>query len=154
MSICIQNSHPVLLIFGSPHHSSCGKRATACQKRPALRILGPDVGAASCVCVCVCVRVHLCVWRRLYPHLHVWLNVHVCEQLKEEYVHVCKFMTDTVYVKHIEVCEWVHNYFSLSIFVFEWICPCVSVSMDGSKSLSMFIWVNVYFVDVCELVCV
>ena len=51
---CIHHSQPVLLIFGSPHHSSCGKRATVCQKRPALRILGPDVGAASCVCVCVC----------------------------------------------------------------------------------------------------
>ena len=63
MSICIQNSHPVLLIFGSPHHSSCGKRATACQKRPALRILGPDVGAASsvCVCVCVCACAPMCV---------------------------------------------------------------------------------------------
>ena len=54
---CIHHSQPVLLIFGSPHHSSCGKRATVCQKRPALRILGPDVGAASCVCVCVCTYV-------------------------------------------------------------------------------------------------
>ena len=30
-----------------------------------------------------------------------------------------KLMTDMVYVKHIEVCEWMRNYFSSCIFVFE-----------------------------------
>ena len=88
---CIHHSQPVLLIFGSPHHSSCGKRATVCQKRPALRILGPDVGAASCVCVCVCTYVcegiwtHICMcdWmcmfvnnlrRNMFMYVNLWLT--------------------------------------------------------------------------------
>ena len=39
---CVNESQ-AMLIFLSQHYSLYGKKATACQKRPALRTLGPDV---------------------------------------------------------------------------------------------------------------
>jgi len=106
------------------------------------------------VCNLLCVRLSTCV--KEFVTIFVCVIECTCSLAnnlrRSMFMYVSKFMNDMVYMRHIRVCEWIHNYFNLRIFV--WIYPCVSVSMNGSKSVSMFICLSEWFKHVHLSECV